>query len=51
MRRCHVTLRRGSRADSQIALVTTCARELAPAAQATATALKMLSYVVIAIVR
>lgn len=50
MRRRHVTLR-GGRADSQVALVATCARELAPAAQATATALKVLGYVVIAVVR
>jgi len=39
MRRRHVTLRRGGRADSQVALVATCA------------ALKMFGYVVIAVVR
>lgn len=50
MGRRHVTLR-GSRADSQVVLVTTCARELAPAGQATTTTLKMLGYVVIAVVR
>lgn len=50
MRRCHVTLR-GGRADSQVALVSTCTREFTPAAQAASTALKMLGYVMIAVVR
>jgi len=49
MRRRHVTLRRGGRADSQVALVATCAGEFASAAQAAA--LKMFGYVVIAVVR
>lgn len=50
MRRRHVTLR-GGRADSQLALVATCTREFTPTAQAASAALKMLGYVMIAVVR
>lgn len=50
MRRRHVTLR-GGRAHSQVALVATRTREFTPAAQAAPAALKMLGYVMIAVVR
>lgn len=50
MRRRHVTFR-GVCADSQVALVATGTREFTSAAQAATTALKMLGYVMIAVVR
>jgi len=50
MRRSHVTLR-GVCADSQVALVARGTSEIAPATQATTSALEMLRYVVITVVR
>lgn len=50
MRRRHVTLR-GGRADSQVALVIPGTSEITPAAQSATSALEMVRYVMIAVVR
>lgn len=50
MRRRHVTFR-GVRVDSQVALVASCASEIASAAQTATSALEVFRYVMIAVVR